>query len=199
MAAVRRALLRWLMFSPRRLLTLALAASVAVVVAVQLPALLDPPPTPDPVAAPSSPTTAPRPAPPAPRTTNPRPGPTTTPSTPTSPTSESSTPSSGPREQARRFAQAWVNTAGGKRAWLARLRSLCTEEYAAVVLPQIELANIPADRLTGGLRVVHATGRLALVEVDLNNDVTIAVELVDTTGAGAWRVTAVSDASTGTI
>ena len=179
---MRRALLRWLMFSPRRLLTVTLAVLVLLICLVQLPELLALP------APPTAPTAAAPPPPPLPAPSAPA-----VPSAP--PTTE---PASGPQlqQQARRFAQLWVDTDVAEQTWLARLQPLCTEEYGTVVLPQVDRANIPATRLAGSVRLVSNTGGVAQVEVGLDRDVKILVELVDVTGAGAWRVAAVTDPDT---
>lgn len=179
---MRRALLRWLLFSPRRLVGVVLVVVVVGIAFVQLSHLAARPPSAPPAAAP-----APSAAPPPPPAAAPMPSP------------EPPPPSPPPREVARRFAQLWVNTDVGRQVWLTRLQPLCTDEYGAVVLPQVDLTNIPATRLAGGVRLMGNTGTNARVQVDLDNDVTIAIELVDVSGAGAWRVAAVTDADTGGV
>jgi hypothetical protein len=53
--------------------------------------------------------------------------------------------------------------------------------------------------VAGGVRLIRNAGGTAQVEVDLDHDVTILVDLVDVSGAGAWRVAAVTDASAGAV
>ena len=183
---MKRALLRWLLFSPRRLLTITLIALVVLVGLVQLPGLLVA------VNAPSSPPAGPTAAAAPP----PLPAPATPAEPPSALTTERPAPGLPPREQARRFAQLWVDQGVDDQTWLARLAPLCTEEYGAVVLPQVDRVNIPATRVTGAPRLVAKSGGVAQVEVSLDHGVTILVELVDVTGAGAWRVSAVTDPDT---
>lgn len=182
---MRRALLRWLLFSPRRLACVVLVMLVVGIALVQLSHLAAQPPSAPPAGPPVT-GVEPPPAPP------PAPGSEPLPPPPV----QAPVPEPPPREAARRFAQLWVDTDVSPRVWLTRLQPLCTDEYGSVVLPQVDPADIPSTRLTGEVRLVRNSSRNAEVEVGLDHDVTIAVELVDVSGGGTWRVASVADADT---
>lgn len=179
-------LVRWLLWSPRRVLLLAMAL-VLVIVAARVHGLWDNP-TP-PAATPAAPSSAPAPSP--------LPAPTAipTPATP-APAPEDASVTASPVEVARTFALRWVDHDGVDPAtWLARLQPLCDDQYGKITLPTVDPTTVPASRVTGAARLLNgAVNRAAQVRVPLDQ-LSIDVSLVDTTGAGHWVVDDIAPAA----
>ncbi|WP_051342454.1 hypothetical protein [Pseudonocardia spinosispora] len=168
-------LLRWLLWSPRRVVTIAavvLCLGAALTHLDDLAHLVHQP-APAPVAAPPvsvapKPTVIPVPVPPSPEAV---------PSTPVA--------------VATRFSTDWVRHDVDPAVWLARLQPLCSDEYGKVVLPTVDPTTVPASKVSGPAKLLRSANRTATVRVPLDQ-LAIEVSLVDTTGRGHWLVTEVA-------
>lgn len=166
-------LLRWVLWSPRRVLTIAaigLVLGTALTHAEAITHLLHPAADPTPVAAPPAPAAAPKP---------------TVIPVPVSPSSEP-VPTT-PITVAAQFTTDWVRHGVDPAVWLARLQPLCTDEYGKVTLPSVDPTTVPASKVTGRATLMRSSNRSATVQVPLD-ELTIEVSLVDTTGHGRWLV-----------
>lgn len=115
--------------------------------AVSAPAAPAPAATVEPTPTPSESTPAPQP----------KPSPSKTPSIPTA------------SELAVRFVAAWLNTSGGKQAWLGRLRPLVNGEfYDGLALTDV--ANVPHGGVRPGSKVLQQDSANALVYVPVSGD-----------------------------
>ncbi|WP_226352144.1 hypothetical protein [Pseudonocardia sp. ICBG601] len=108
---------------------------------------------------------------------------------------------------AERFARLWASPNTPKAQWLRRLQPLATPEYGHVILPQVDPANIPADRVVGAPRVVSADEGVVMVVIELDR-ISIQLDLLSTEELegpdrpeaaaqtagvdGGWRVAAVA-------
>jgi hypothetical protein len=98
-----------------------------------------------------------------------------------------------PARVAITFATRWVNHGIDPVRWLAGLQPLCTDEYGKVVLPTVDPGTVPASHITGAARTSRTNPRVAQVVIPLNG-VTIRVTVVDVTGTGHWLVDNVNPA-----
>ncbi|WP_214369786.1 hypothetical protein [Pseudonocardia sp. H11422] len=173
---VIRPVLRWLLHSRRRFYGVTIGLLLTTVVVARVLATSG---SPEPVVAAAPAATSSAPAP----TTEQAPVPPPVPDS----TTETPPPTPSPRVVAVQFAELWADPTVPAAEWLARLQPLATEEYGAVVLAQVDPANIPATAVTGSARVLEESEGAATVSVPL--DVfTLRIDLVDVSGAGAWRV-----------
>ncbi|MFI6301935.1 hypothetical protein ACIBCH_08695 [Amycolatopsis thailandensis] len=102
-------------------------------------------------------------------------------------------PSSAPPDQdgvrvAKEWVTAWANHPDGMTTeqWLSGLRPYTTDEYLATELTTVELANIPATKVTGEPQVVSSLA--GSMEVDVQTDKPKVRVTLTKTNPG-WRVT----------
>lgn len=99
---------------------------------------------------------------------------------------------------AERFAALWASPETPRGEWLRRLRPLASPEYGAVVLTQVDPADVPAREVVGNGWVTATERGLVRVAVPLDG-FTIEVELVagepdaePDAAPGVWLVTGVA-------
>ncbi|GAA0604210.1 hypothetical protein GCM10010174_20870 [Kutzneria viridogrisea] len=122
--------------------------------------------------------------------------PTTTETRLTAPlsTATSAPPAPQALTTATNFAKAWANHPNGisKQQWLAGLKPYTTDEY----LPQLEsidLANIPANKVTGQPVAKESTTSSVIAEVPTDGG-TLRISVISTPSQG-WRVSHYDKAS----
>lgn len=98
---------------------------------------------------------------------------------------------SDPSPTLREFAQAWVNTAEGKEAWLAGLRPLVTDEIYSGFEYTSE-ANLPAFEYVSSEITSNETSR-AMGTVTYKDQGTMLEVGLIAQNDGSWRVAFVSD------
>ncbi|WP_232668627.1 hypothetical protein [Pseudonocardia sp. TRM90224] len=188
---MKRPILRWLLWSPRRLLMLIAAAALIPVLATQLVAGICWLAT---AGSPSAPEAVSDLGPPAPAMTL---GAEVVPvavvpvvaAPPDAPSFGS------PRVVAMKVARLWIDTTVDRQTWLRRLQPLCTPEYGLVVLPQIDPpavpTAVPTAAVSDAVELVRVADRSVDADVDLGDGTAITIALVDITGTGMWRVNSV--------